>query len=40
MFNELTPRLILRCAAEVGTDVRQADQLYREALSDFFCTIV
>lgn len=36
MFNELTPRLILRCAAEVGADVRQADQLYREALSDFF----
>lgn len=36
MFNELTPRLIVRCAAEVGADVRQADQLYREALSDFF----
>lgn len=34
MFAELSPALILRCAAEAGADVRQVDQLYREALAD------
>lgn len=35
MFNELTPDLIMRCAADADADVRQVDQLYHEALADF-----
>ncbi len=36
LFNELTPNLILLCAAEAGADVQHVNQLYREALADAF----
>lgn len=36
VFNEITPNLILQCAAEAGADVRCVNHLYREALADDF----
>lgn len=36
LFNELSPNLILQCAAEAGAHVRYVNQLYREALADDF----
>lgn len=36
LFNELSPDLVMQCAAEARADVRQVNNLYREALADSF----
>jgi hypothetical protein len=34
LFVELSPGLIARCAYEAGSDLRQANELYKESLAD------
>lgn len=35
LFVELTPNIILQCAAEAGADLHQVNALYLESLADF-----
>ena len=34
LFNEISPELLLRCVHEAGADIRNAKDLYHEAVSD------